>query len=159
MHLYSRWYAPAFRCANTILTNLSCYADVVPRVGRNARAMGDADVVPRVRGNARAMGDADVVPRVRGNARAMRQADVVPRVRGNARAMGEQRHIRRRQEKTTNCCAGTMHEVPGEGRGKQNKNRDKRELAGKKLTHVNGSPIGSKDFTASAPKTGQAQRG
>jgi hypothetical protein len=52
-----------------------------------------------------------------------------------------------------------MHEVPGEGKGKQKENREKRGLAGKKLTHVNGSPIWSKDFAASAAKTGQAQRG
>src|ERR1035441_208505 len=156
MHLYSRWYAPAFRCANTILTNLSCYADVVPRVGRNARAVGDADVVPRVGRNARAVGDADVVPRVGRNVRAVGDADVVPRVGRNARAVGDADGVPR-----VGRNARGMSEAPSEGRGtgKQNKNRDKRGLAGKKVTHVNGSPIGSKDFTASAPKTGQAQRG
>jgi hypothetical protein len=50
-----------------------------------------------------------------------------------------------------------MHQVPGEGRSKQNKNRDEREFAGKKLTHVNGSPFLSKDFSSPLPKTGQAQ--
>src|ERR1035441_6013745 len=80
---------PLFAMQIPILTNLSCYADVVPRVRRNARAMGDADVVPRVGRNARAMGDADVVPRVGRNARAMGDADVVPRVGRNARAMGD----------------------------------------------------------------------
>jgi hypothetical protein len=39
-----------------------------------------------------------------------------------------------------------MHEVPGEGKGKQKENRKKRGLAGKRFTHVNGSPIWSRDF-------------
>src|ERR1039457_3855841 len=156
MHLHSRWYAPLVALQMRFVYEARGSAppfrqvmgrstlgdaNAVPRVGRNARGVGDANAVPRVGRNARGVGDANAVPWVGRNAGGVGDADAVPRVGRNAGGVSDADAIPR-----VGRNARGVGEAPSEGKGtgEQNKNRDKRKFAGKKLTHVMDLPLGLK---------------